>query len=81
MIFSDEYIIEKPYGVENIRPVSGGAGNAAGYDRVRKVVKFEKDKIDLKWSAKEIEGKMGSVGPTGKENRPAAAPVSPRKGG
>ena len=82
MVVSDEYIVERPYRVEDVKHVSGGAGNAIGLDRVKKVVRMETDKIALRSSAKEIDGKMGGgTGVTGKEIRAVSTAASPRKGG
>lgn len=83
MIFSDEYLIEAPYRVENIKPLPGGAGSTLGLERVKKVVRMERDKLELRWSAREIDGKMGMG--KDKENRgiglASAAVSSPRRGG
>jgi len=84
MIFSDEYLIEKPYQPENCRLLPG-AGNAQGLEWLKKVLKMEREKLALKLDARQIEGKMmmgGVVG--GKENRAVGLGVggaAPRKGG
>ena len=74
MVFGDDYVIEKPYGVENVKAVQGGSGSTAGLERVKNVVKMEKAKVELRLGAKEAETKSskGAVGPAG---------GSPRKGG
>jgi hypothetical protein len=83
MIFSDEYLIEKPYLPENCRLLPG-AGSVQGLERLRKVLKLEKERLTPKSDARQIEGKMmgGVVG--GKENRAVGLGVGgagPRKGG
>ena len=74
MVFGDDYVIEKPYGVENVKAVQGGSGSTAGLERVTNVVRMEKGKVDLRLSAKEIQTKSskGAVVSVG---------GSPRKGG
>lgn len=85
MIFSDDYVIEKPYKVDNVKAGAGGSSHAQGLERVKKVVRMERDKLELRWSAREIEGKMGMGISKDKENRAVGVgggvAVSPRKGG
>ena len=82
MILAEDYMIEHPYTVAQVK-ILPGAGTAQGLDRMRKVVQMERAKLELKWSAREIDVKMG------KENQrstagalgPATTASSPRKGG
>ena len=76
MILAEDYLIEPPYTVASVKWLSShsdGGGSAQGLERMKKVVQMERAKLELKWSAREIDGKMG------KENKSAGA--SPRKGG
>lgn len=59
IVVSEAFIIDKPYNPANVRLVNGATGDL---DRMKKVLDFEKNKVNLKFSKSVIDGKMDGTG-------------------
>ena len=67
MVISHQYIIEKPYGANNVKLVDDKSGKQ-GLDRIRRIVDMERQKIALKMGGDVTGGSLGAKGP-GKGSR------------
>lgn len=56
MIVSDSFIIQKPYGPNDIRLIDGATGDL---DRMRRVLDMERNKITLKYGKTQIDNRFG----------------------
>lgn len=59
IVVSETFIIDKPYNPANVRLVNGATGDL---DRMKKMLDFEKNKVNLKFSKSVIDGKMDGTG-------------------
>lgn len=60
MIISDTFVIEKPFGKENVWLVEGGSGDL---ERMKRVVEMERGKVGLRMQAGNgVGGKGGKKG-------------------
>jgi len=64
MLVSDSVLIDKPYQPESCKPALGGGGPAGSVERIRKVLKMEREKLELKAAGAKFD--VGGVG-KGKE--------------
>jgi len=60
MLVSDSVLIEKPYHPDNVKMAPGGGGPAGGVERIKKVLKMEREKLDLKAAGAKFD--VGGVG-------------------
>jgi protein LSM12 len=58
ILVNDGVLIDKPYQPDNCRLAPGGNGPAGGVERIRKVLKMEREKLDLKAARFDV-GKAG----------------------
>ena len=58
ILVSDSVLIDKPYQPDNCRLAPGGNGPAGGVERIRKVLKMEREKLELKAARFDV-GKAG----------------------
>jgi len=56
MLVSDNVLIEKPYQPENCKLAPGGGGPAGGVERIKKVLKMEREKLELKAARFDVGG-------------------------
>lgn len=48
MLVNDSVLIDKPYLLESCRAAPGAGGPAGSVERIRKVLRMERDKLELK---------------------------------
>lgn len=58
ILVNDGVLIDKPYLPDNCRLAPGGNGPAGGVERIRKVLKMEREKLELKAARFDV-GKAG----------------------
>ena len=58
ILVSDTVLIDKPYHPENCKPAPGSNVPASGVERIKKVLKMEREKLDLKAARFDV-GKAG----------------------